>query len=139
MIGGPNGSFALFSGNVTIHVSGQEGLGVTGCQWSGTRVVELPTGAASGGMGVFGEPPEFKEPYSYSIRVGTPFGTELTFTRHDCPEGAAEYEGTEQTIPIGAELNTGEEVSEDGIHYAGSNEENAGLTKTETWSFEAQD
>jgi hypothetical protein len=140
VIGGPNGSFNLFSGNITIHVSGQEGLGVTGCKWSGTTVVELPIGPTSGGMGVFGTPPEFKEPYSYSIRVATPFGTNLTFTRHDCPSGAAEYEGTEQTIPVGAELDVGEQTSEDGVHYAGSDEEIQGsLTKTETWAFEAQD
>jgi hypothetical protein len=142
VIGGPSGPYDLSAGTITYHVSGQEGLGVTDCQWSGTKVVELPAGPSSGSAGVFGAPPEFIEPpYSYSIRVATPPLSEFTFTRHDCGKSAEEagYEGSEQTIPFAAELNTGEQVSEDGIHYTGSTEENqGGATHTQSWVFEGK-
>ena len=112
---------------------------MTGCQWSGTAVVELPLGEKSGGMSVFGTPPEYKEPYTYGIRIVTPSGSKVTFTRHDCPEGAAEYEGTEETIAFVAELDTGSQESADGIAYMGSDEEVAGSATTKkSWSFEGK-
>jgi hypothetical protein len=139
VIGGPNGAYELEAGSLTVHVSGQEGLGVTGCEWSGTEFVNLPAGPGYGSAGVFGTPPEFIAPYNYNIKVVTPFGTMLTFTRKNCPEGAEEEEGTEQTIPFSVEFRTGEQVSEDGIHYAGSTEENqAGAIFTHSWVFEGQ-
>jgi hypothetical protein len=138
--GGAVGSYALASGGITYQVSGQEGLGVTACQWSGSKVVELPAGSASGSGGVLGAPPKFIEPpYTYSIRISTPPLVEFTFTRHDCPPGAEEEEGKEETIPFGAELDTGEQTSPDGIVYTGSKEESfLNTTITENWNFEGK-
>ena len=138
-LGGPNGTYQLESGGVTYHVSGQEGLGVTGCQWSGTHVVQLPVGMSSGSASVLGTLPEMIEPYGYSIQINTPPLEEFTYTRHDCPEGAKdEWEGKEETIPFLVSLNV-EGESPDGVAFSGSQEESfGGYTARKSWNFEAK-
>ena len=140
VVGGATGPYTLSAGSVTYHLSGQEGLGVTACQWSGTRVVALPAGAGSGSAGVFGAPPDFTAPpYEYSIRIVTPPLEEITFTRHSCPEGAEEEEGKEVTIPFLVEFNTETQTSADGIDYSGSREEKSGgATITQSWVFKGE-
>jgi hypothetical protein len=140
VLGGPNGAYSLKAGSVTYHVSGIEGL-ISACHWSGSAFVNLPPGGGSGGAGVFGEPPEFLAPYTYSIQVNTPPppASEIEFTRSDCPEGAEELNDTKEKMAFGVNFNTGSQISADGIHYAGSTEENqGGITHTETWVFEGK-
>jgi hypothetical protein len=141
VLGGATGSYNLASGSITYHLSGQEGLGVTGCKWSGTRVVSLPAGPSSGSAGVFGAPPTFSDPpYSYSISISTPPLEEITYSRNSCPEAAQKegWEGKEETIPFGVSFNTGEQESPDGIEYSGSTEESAGVTIKQSWAFKGE-
>jgi hypothetical protein len=143
ILGGPNGSYALTSGSVTYHLSGIEAQ-ISACHWSGTATVILPAGPASGAAGVLGtmqgNPPQLLAPYGYSIQVSTPFGpqSEIEFVRTNCPEGAEELEETSERIPFGVAFETGPQSSADGLHYAGTREEDQGETLTEAWVFEAK-
>jgi hypothetical protein len=140
LLGGPNGAYALTAGTVTYHLSGIEAL-ISACQWSGTAVVSLPSGGGSGSAGVFGTPPEFTAPYEYNVKTVTPPPpqSQVTFTRHDCPPGADELEGTEETIPFGVDFETGQQKSVDGLVYAGSTEkEEGGVSFKQSWVFEAK-
>jgi hypothetical protein len=140
VLGGPNGAYSLIAGSITYHVSGIEGL-ASACHWSGTAVIGLPHPSGGGGAAsVFGTLPELTEPYEYGIQVTTPPppAAEIEFTRSNCPEGADELEGTTDKISYLVAFNTGQQISADGIHYAGSTEENqGGATMKQSWVFEA--
>jgi hypothetical protein len=52
----------------------------------------------------------------------------MTITRHDCPEGAEEFEGTQGEIAPLYKFQVTEQESADGVKYFGSVEETFGTT-----------
>jgi hypothetical protein len=132
--GGASGTYLLSSGSVSIEASGTDGTGITGCQQSGSAN-EMPIPPMNGSAEVTGTGPEQQPPYTYSLQAILPF-TEIEITRHDCPAGAEEFEGTKAKIFPLYHFDTGPHESADGIVYLGSNKEEFGGTVIEeTWNF----
>jgi hypothetical protein len=137
--GGASGIYALFSGGFDITASGIDGSFATGCQQSGTKHIALG-GPGSGFFQVNSVADgSFDPPYDYSIQAAPVGPQQMDITRHSCPPGAEEWEGTSGvTTYFPAPLDTlpGPHVSDDGIVYNGSTNDNqGGLAVTQSWNF----
>lgn len=125
------GVYMLGSGSVSIELSGTDSSGVTGCLQSGSAQAPL----TSGSMNVTGSGPEGGPPFDYSIQIAMPF-VAVKGTRHDCPSGAAMWEGTQfDAVPLWS-LNVTGEQSPDGLTFAGSETESfGGLFQERHWNL----
>jgi hypothetical protein len=126
---GAAGFYLHASGTVTGVFSGIWGAGA-GCEWEGTESFPLqPEDAATAIEVNLGS---LEPPYVYTIeatvRSGVPSGIKVL----GC-ENVDEWEA-----PIDMTFETGEAVSDDGIHFSGSTTEETapGWTIEKTWEFE---
>jgi hypothetical protein len=137
--GGASGIYALFSGGYDITASGIDGSFATGCQQSGTKHIALG-GPGSGFFEVNSVAVgSFDPPYDYSIQAAPLGPQQMDITRHSCPPGAEEWEGTSGVtayFPTPLDTLPGPHVSDDGIVYNGSTNDNqGGLVVTQSWNF----
>ena len=136
--GGAGGIYVLTSGNVSIELSGTEQSGLTGCQQSGSAHEPVTGGSVT----VTGTGPSNEAPYKYDLHVNMPF-VAIKATRHDCPEAAAQYEGSEfEATPVW-KLDRREEESADGLAYVGADKQVFGSPPfvgwyEENWTFQGK-
>jgi hypothetical protein len=127
-MGGPNGTYLLSSGNITVDASGG---GPYGCQQSGHQGFIVPFGQIT----VLGNGADFGAPYGYSWFATDPFDTMMNVVLSSCPSGQESHEGEvaqiNAAVPIG---DNGGAVSSDGISFADSYVDG---DLSENWSFQA--
>ena len=128
-VSGAMGVYTLSSGTATGVFSGLWGGG-PGCEWEGTKTYPLQKEDAVSVLEV--SLGSLEPPYTYGIeatvRSGDPHGIKVK----GC-EGVDEWEA-----PIDMDLHTGQQVSDDGIHFKGASTEtpSPGYTIEQTWDFE---
>lgn len=127
-LGGPNGTFLLSSGDITVDASGG---GPYGCQQSGHQGFVVPFGQIS----VLGTGANLGAPYGYSWFATDPFDTMMNVVLSSCPPGQESHEG--QVVQINAAVPIGDNggaVSSDGISFADGYVDGY---LSESWSFQA--
>jgi hypothetical protein len=141
VFGGADGAYSIGNGGYTLSFSGIDISGATGCQMTGTGSFTIPPGLTFGSISVTGTGPNLDPPYTYTFSVLPGATDRVTVTRHTCPPGAEDAEGTTVELGAFASFNTmGGNVSPDGLTFAGSEDQTfMGSGQIINWSFQGSE
>lgn len=134
VLGGPNGSFKLSQGQVTVDASGKDSMLSPLCSQKGSKEFTL---LPSSEFFVIGTPPDLLPPYDYSTSISNsslPL-PEVEIELFNCAPPADELEGETYSLPVPLQFNVSG-VSADGFNYEGSESETVSTLTTErSWLF----